>query len=299
MQFSSRLGGLAPRMSLAVAISALMLSALIPSGARAADDDVAPSADDKSILRVCASTKEAPYSQQDESGFENKLAKVLAGAMGRKAVFIWSNKPAIYAVRDQLDKKFCDVIMGVDTGDQRVETSHAYYKAPYVFIIRKDSPLKIESWDSPDLHKAGKIGFVQGTPAETMMTKLDLYTDNINYSSSLTNFKDKRNSYTRVPPDRMVNEVGDKTADLAVAFAPEVARYVKANDALKLVVIPDNNVRSDGERVPHQFDQSVAVRKGDQELLSQINAALPKVQSEFDNVLKDEGIPFSPPSPRT
>ena len=301
MNLSKRPSGEHPRMSFVIAATALAFSALPLTGLLADDSDPSSpaSAEDKTILRVCAAASEAPYSQQDASGFENKLAKILADAMGRKIVFIWSNKPAIYAVRDQLDKKRCDVVMGMDTGDERVSTSRPYYKAPYVFVMRKDSPLKIDSWDSPDLHKAGKISFVQGTPAETMMTKIDLYNDNINYVSSLTNFKDRRNSYTRVPPDRMVNEVADKTADIAVAFAPEVAHYVKANGELTMIVIPDNNVRADGQRVPHHFDQSVGVRKDDKELLAAIDAAIAKAQPDLEKVLKDEGIPIIPAPPRT
>ncbi|CAA2137881.1 hypothetical protein HYPP_00682 [Hyphomicrobium sp. ghe19] len=280
----------------AITITAFAIFSSAPSHS---DEATATPANDASVLRICAAAKELPYSATDKSGFENKIAEILAAEMGRKAEFVWSDKPAIYAVRDQLDKKLCDVVIGADTGDERVQTSRPYYRAPYVFIVRKDSPLKIESWDSPDLAKAHLIGFVQGTPAEVMMTKLDLYNDSINYVSSLTNFKDKRNSYTRIPPDRMVGEVADKTAALAVAFAPEVARYVVANDALKMVVIPDNNVRSDGERVPFHFDQSFAVRKDDKVLLTAIDAALPKAQPKIEQVLKEEGVPYVPPAPRT
>jgi mxaJ protein len=278
----------------AVGLSFLAWLSLTPSFA--AD---APNASDGSVLRVCAAANEAPYSKQDESGFENKIAKVLAESMGRKVEFVWSPKPAIYAVRDQLDKNLCDIVVGLDTGDTRVLTSKAYYRAPYVFVLRKDSPLKIENWNSPDLAKAGKIGFVPGTPASVMMETMDLYNDSINYASSLTNFKDRRNAYTRIPPERMINEVSDKTSGLAVAFAPEVSRYVKANDDLKMIVIPDDNVRSDGQKVPLHFDQSFGVRKNDNALLSAVNEALPKVQSKIEDVLKDEGIPFVQPASRS
>lgn len=280
--------------ALAAGLSFLAWLSISPSVA--AD---APKASDSSVLRVCAAANEAPYSKKDESGFENKIAKVLAESMGRKVEFVWSPKPAIYAVRDQLDKNLCDIVIGLDTGDQRVLTSKAYYRAPYVFVVRKDSPLKIENWNSPDLAKAGKIGFVPGTPASVMMETMDLYNDSINYASSLTNFKDRRNAYTRIPPERMINEVADKTSGLAVAFAPEVSRYVKANDDLKLIVIPDNNVRSDGQKVPLHFDQSFGVRKNDNALLSAVNEALPKVQSKIEDVLKNEGIPFVEPASKS
>lgn len=280
----------------AAALGVSILALLAAHSSKSEESKAAPNA---SVLRVCAAAKELPYSADDRSGFENKIAEILAAGIGRKVEFVWSAKPAIYAVRDQLDKNLCDVIIGTDTSDSRVLTSKPYYRAAYVFIQRKDTPLKIDTWSSPDLAKAHPIGFVQGTPAEVMMTKLDLYNDNINYVSSLTNFKDKRNSYTRVPPERVVGEVADKTAALAVGFAPEVARYVKANDALKLTIIPDNNVRADGVPVPHHFDQSFAVRKADKDLIGEINAAIPKIQGKIEEVLKAEGIPFETPQPPT
>lgn len=255
-------------------------------------DEVAKEAGaDPSVLRICAAANEAPYSTRDEQGFENKIAKVIAEAMGRTAMFVWHNKPAIYLVRDKLDMRVCDVVIGLDTGDERVATSFPYYRAPYVFVKRAESDLDISSWDSPDLAKAGKIGFVPGTPAQVMLTKLDLFNVHFNYMNSLTNFKSRRNEYLRIDPKRLVGEVADGTADLAVSFAPEVARYVKANSKLEMVVIPDNNERVDGEKVQHHFDQSIAVRKEDAALLADINLAIEKAGPQIKEILLEEGMP--------
>jgi mxaJ protein len=251
---------------------------------------------DATVLRVCAAAKEAPYSDTSEDGFENRIAKILAEAMGRKVEFIWYEKPAIYLVRDQLTPKACDVVIGVDTGDDRLLTSKPYYRAPYVFIERVDSPLDVTSFDSPDLKETNKIGFVPGTPAETMLTKLGLYGRNFNYIKSLTNFKSPRNQFVRIDPERMVSEVASGKADLAIAFAPEVARYVKEQgNKVKMVVVPDDNTRVDGEKVQFHFDQSVGVRKDDAKLLEELNAALDKAAPQIQAVLQEEGIPIEQP----
>lgn len=290
------------RLSLTTAIAASLLAVL---SLAASADEKPKAADavadtDAAVLRVCASTSELPFSSQDKSGFENRIAEVVAEAMGRSVQFIWSTKPGIFAVRDQLNIKLCDVVMGLDTGDDRVLTTRPYYRAPYVFVQRKDSKLNIENWDSPDLQRAEKISYIPGTAGEVMLTKLDLITKHVNYMHSLTNFQDKRNKYTRVPPERMVGEVADGTADLAVVFAPDVARYVKANDKLKMTVISDNNVRVDGEPVPHHFDQSIAVRKDDKDLQAAVDAAVEKAKPKIEAILKEEGIPLLPaPPPRS
>jgi mxaJ protein len=264
----------------------------------AAADDAAQESD-PTKLRICAAADEQPYSGRDKSGFENKIAEVVAEAMGRKAEFVWFPRPAIYLVRDQLDVGACDVVMGVDTGDPRVLTTKPYYRAAYVFIQRKDTKLDITSWASPDLVKAEKIGFTPGSPAQTMLEKIGLFREHFNYMHSLTNFQDKRNRFTRIPPQRMVSEVADGTAAVAVNFAPEVARYAKASGSIKLTVIPDDNVRSDGEKVPHHFDQSLAVRKDDKELLTALDAAIDKARPKIEEILKDEGIPLVTGLPRS
>ncbi|CFX32479.1 Protein MxaJ [Candidatus Filomicrobium marinum] len=280
---------------------ALALAVAVGAGfpvkaANTASQDIAP---DPSILRVCAAANEHPYSTRDERGFENKIAKAIAEAMGRTPLFVWHNKPAIYLVRDKLNMHVCDVVMGVDTGDERVATSEPYYRAPYVFVERVESDLNITSWESPDLVKADKIGFVPGSPAQVMLTKLDLFNVHFNYMNSLTNFKSRRNQYTRIDPKRLIGEVADGTSDLAVAFAPEVARYVKVNPKLKMVVIPDNNVRVDGEKVPHHFSQSIAVRKEDAALLDAINLAIEKARPQIREILTEEGIPLVETSSRS
>ncbi len=274
--------------------AAIISGALIPTITLA--DDSAPAAkpaSDATVLRVCAAASEAPYSMSDGSGFENRIAVVLAKAMGRQPVFVWTKKPAIYLVKDQLDPGNCDVVMGVDDGDERVLTSNPYYRAPYVFIQRRDSKLDISNYDSPDLQKTGHIAFEPGGPSQTMLEKNDLYNKNFNYLASLTDFKSKRNEYVRLDPARIVGEVENGNADVGIAFAPEVSRLVKNKSAdLKMIPIPDGNTRSDGAPVPSAFDQSIAVRKDDDKLRDEINAALDKARPEILGILNDEGIPL-------
>jgi mxaJ protein len=272
------------------------LAGLLAAPAVAAEDADAASSD---LLRICAAADELPYSSRDGSGFENKIATALAEAMGRKPLFVWFSRPGIYIIRDQLEMKMCDVVMGIDTGDPRVATTKPYYRAPYVFIQRKDTKLDIKDWNSPDLAKASKIGFTPGSPAQIMLEKVGLFREHFNYMHSLTNFQDRRNKFTRIPPARMVNEVADGTADVAVNFAPEVARYAKESGKLMLTVIPDNNVRGDGEKVPHHFDQSVGVRKDDTALLSALDLALDKAKPKIEEILKEEGIPLVAGLPRS
>lgn len=262
----------------------------------AAPAPASPMATGDDTLRVCASANQPPYSEKDATGFENKIAWTIAEAMGRQLQFVWTNKPAIYLVRDFLDKKACDVIIGLDTGDDRVLTTKPYYRTGYVFITRAGSGLDIHSWHDPRLEKFRHIAVGFGTPGEEMLREIGKYDDDFNYEKSLVNFRSARNEYIQVDPRRMVAEVASGNAEIAVAFAPEVARYVKASAVpLRMTLVDDDSVTSDGRKVPERFDQSMGVRKDDQALVAALNAALVKVAPEIDAILKEEGIPLLPP----
>jgi mxaJ protein len=264
------------------------------NAAAAPTAEQAPPAD-PGTLRICAAKNQPPLSMEDGSGLENKIGVALAGAMKRKAEFVWSQRPAIYLVRDYLDKKLCDVIIGLDTGDPRVATSKPYYRTGYLFISRADRDLDIKSWSDPRLKKLGRIVVAFGSPGELLLKDMGQYEDNMAYLYSLVNFKSPRNQYTQIDPARMVGEVVSGAADIAVGFAPDVARYAKASTTpLRITLIEDDATKSNGEKVPQRFDQSIAVRRDDKALLAEIDQALVAARPKIDDILKAEGVPLLP-----
>ncbi|HEY8214608.1 MAG TPA: methanol oxidation system protein MoxJ [Methylocystis sp.] len=298
---------------LSIGFGGALLLALASAGARGASfggssgagSDAASSAAaeqappaDPNALRICAAKNQPPLSMEDGSGLENKIGVALADAMKRKAQFVWSQRPAIYLVRDSLDKKLCDVIIGLDTGDPRVATSKPYYRTGYVFVTRADRDLDIKSWSDPRLKKLGHVVVAFGSPGEALLKDMGQYEDNMAYLYSLVNFKSPRNQYTQIDPARMIGEVASGAADVAVAFAPDVARYVKSSPTpLRMNLIEDDAVKSSGEKVPQRFDQSIAVRRDDKALLTEIDSALSAAQPKIDEILKGEGVPLLPVTP--
>lgn len=250
----------------------------------------------RDALRICASANQLPYSAKDGSGFENKVAATVVAAMGRQLQFVWVDKPAIYLVRDFLDKNACDVIVGLDTGDDRVLTTKPYYRAGYVFITRAGDNLDIHSWYDPRIKKFEHIAVGFGTPGEVMLKEIGKYDDDFNYEKSLVNFRSARNQYIQVEPTRMVADVADGKAEIAVGFAPEVARYVQQSSVpLRMTEVDDDTVRSDGVKIPQSFDQSMGVRKNDNQLRAALDDALVNAHPAIENILKAEGIPLLGP----
>jgi mxaJ protein len=243
-------------------------------------------------IKICSAESELPYSNKDDQGFENKLAELIGQELGRPVENVWWSDPRYY-VRDLLDKGLCDVTLGVDAGDPRLATTQPYYRSGYVFVYRKEKGVKIDNWDSEILRTAQHIAFMPDTPAETMLRKIGRYNDQFNYLQSLVGYKSRRNQYVRFDPAKLVDEVAIGNAEVAVLWGPAAARYVKASNVpLVMSVIPDDNVRSDGEKVPHHYDTAIGVRKGDDTLLAQLNQAIAKRGKDIRALLQAEGIPL-------
>jgi mxaJ protein len=243
-------------------------------------------------LKVCAAEDEMPYSNKAGEGFENKLAELVGSALGRKVEYVTWSDPRYY-IRDTLDKGLCDVAIGVDKGDPRVLTTQPYYRSGYVFISREADNLDLKNWDSEVLRKAQRIAFVPGTPPEVVMRAIGRYNDMFNYSQELVGFKSRRNQYVKYEPSKLVSEVSSGHAEVAALWGPSAARYIKASATpLEMTMIPDDNVRADGQKVGSHYSTSMGVRKNDPTLLAQLNKVIEDHQDEITELLEEEGVPL-------
>ncbi|MBU0601600.1 MAG: methanol oxidation system protein MoxJ [Gammaproteobacteria bacterium] len=247
-------------------------------------------------LKVCAADNEMPYANERGEGFEDRIAEKLAAAMDMKLERVGFSD-ARYVVRDLLDKGKCDVMIGVDAGDPRVATTRAYYRSSYVFVTRADFGQDITGWDSPAMQSA-HIGVVPGTPAETMLVQIGRYPDSFRYMMSLGGNRAPRNRYVRYDTEKLIRDLAAGEIDVAVAWAPSVARYIRsAAVPLKVTTVPAQAHKSNGEAVNFHYDTSIAVRRDDTALLGRIEAALAESRSDIEAVLRAEGIQPLPPAP--
>jgi mxaJ protein len=271
--------------------SCLLGLTLITGCAATASNNVA-SAPTGEVLKICSAENEMPYSNNKGEGFENRLSKLLGQNLNRKIKHVYWKDPR-YFVRDFLDKGLCDVVIGVDAGDPRVLTTEPYYRSAYTFITREEDDLDLTSWDSEILRSVKRIGFIPGTPSEVMIRAIGRYSDMFNYNKELVGFKSRRNQYIKYETSKLVDDVASGKAEVAVLWGPAMGRYVKAADTpLKLTVVPNNSTRADGEKVGQHYSTSMAVRKGETELLKQLNQFINQQQSEIEDVLEEEGIPL-------
>src|SRR5690349_23409154 len=82
-------------------------------------------------LSVCADPDYLPYSNRAGEGFENKVAAVVAKALGGPVVYTWASYrghggfPQFLSFT--LDAKKCDVVMSIPYGSREELTTRPYY----------------------------------------------------------------------------------------------------------------------------------------------------------------------------
>ena len=93
-------------------------------------------------MKVCADPNRMPFSHQDGTGFENRIAEILAKDLGANVTYIWF--PASEAqVQDFMRTGECDLVMGVADGYALTSTL-AYYRSPFVFVHRPNEGYNID-----------------------------------------------------------------------------------------------------------------------------------------------------------
>src|SRR5947207_3178982 len=107
-------------------------------------------------LRVCADPFDLPFSNEQEQGFENKIAHVVAQDLNARVVnYWWPSRRGV--LRNSILGGFCDVMIQAPVGLDPVATTKPYYRSTYYFVFRADRGLRLRSLDDTIL-KHVKIG---------------------------------------------------------------------------------------------------------------------------------------------
>jgi mxaJ protein len=237
------------------------------------------------ILRVCADPNNLPYSNQEQQGFENKLANLIANDLGMQVAYTW------YPQRERFFKKtlnsgVCDIVMSVPLGIDEASTTRPYYRSSYAFVSLRERNLHIVSLDDPRLRTL-RIGIhVPGggdsiSPAVQALTSRgivqNLYSYNI-FSNLSAN-----------PAADLFDALGRNEIDVAIAWGPS-AGYFARNSKTRLLVTPIN-ADSVNPSLPLSFEIALGVREGQDAFKQQLDSELERRHTEIQQLLLSYGIP--------
>jgi quinoprotein dehydrogenase-associated probable ABC transporter substrate-binding protein len=240
-------------------------------------------------FRVCADPNNLPFSNRDGSGFENKLAGLIAGKLGQEVTYTWWAQRRGF-IRNTLKAGDCDVVMGIPSHVDMVETTRPYYRSTYVFVSRADRHLDIASIKDPRLHDLkigvqliGNDGF--NTPPAHALSEQGMVKNIVGYMVY--------GDYTQPnPPARIVQAVASGDVDIAAVWGP-LAGYFAKQSKVPLTVTPITDTES-FKPLLFQFSIGLGVRKGNVALKNKLDAILTEKQPEIQALLQSYGIPTLP-----
>jgi quinoprotein dehydrogenase-associated probable ABC transporter substrate-binding protein len=233
-------------------------------------------------LRVCAEPDNLPLSSANESGFENRIARLLADDIGARLVYAWNEQRRGF-VRKTFGADVCDVWMGVPAGFERLLTTRPYYRSRYVFVNRADARAPLVSFADPRLAKL-RIGVqligndLTATPPALALARPGALDGVVGYP-----VYGEGPAAARISADLAAGKL-----DAALVWGPQAGWFTE-HAAVPLAVAPA--IAPPGFELPFEFAIAVGVRKGDDELRRALDDALARRARDVDAILDAYRVP--------
>ena len=256
------------------------IAGTVPAGRLFAQPQTSIELIDPKMLRVCADPHNMPFSTDKGEGFENKLAELFAGQLGKGLTYAWYPQAPGF-VRNTLAAYKCDVLMGIPQGDDLVQVTNPYYRTAYALVIKAASDLRgVDTISDPRL-KGKRIGIVAGTPPA----------DNMAVNGLMANAK----PYPLVVDTRvdssaaaMMHDLAAGEIDAGILWGPLAGYYARSAGA-EVAVVPLLRETS-GPRLAYHI--AMGVRFADQEWKRLLNRKIAENQDAINKLLMSFGVPL-------
>lgn len=234
----------------------------------------------ESAFRVCSDPAAYPASTEDGTGYENRIAELLAGELGRPVQYTWYPMSTGF-IRNTLFAGECDVVIGYAQGDELVLNTNHWMTSTYVMVTATDGPLAdVVELSDPRLQDA-RIGVVAGSPPASHLARLGLLDDIKSYDL----FADRRYNS---PPDEMLADLKAGEIDVALMWGPLAGPMVKDRHP-ELQATP--LLREPGApRLSYRI--TMGVRQGEDGWKRELNSLIRRNQERIDDILRDAGVPI-------
>jgi quinoprotein dehydrogenase-associated probable ABC transporter substrate-binding protein len=248
----------------------------------------------QSALKVCADPNFAPFSLKDQSGFENKIAILLAEELGLPLEYTWFPQRMGFirntlraTLEDGVTHK-CDLVIGVPEKFELAITTDPYYRSTYALVYAEGSVLDgIKSGKDvigidPDKREKLRIGMTERSPGTLWLAKYDMHDQIVAYIA-------QSGDPGEFPGEPMLKDLLAGNLDAVVVWGPTAGLFTKhSKNGKSLRIIPLMSEPG----VKFDFAISSGVRFGEKEWRNKIDALLKKNSNKVQAILKDYSIPL-------
>jgi mxaJ protein len=270
----------------ALAAFVLGAAAAAAQGQTAATQSAPPAGGRTQTSRVCADPDNLPYSHEDRSGFENRIAQLIADDFGVPLEYAWLPDRRGF-VRKTMGAGLCDLIIGVPVAFERTMNTRPYYRSTYVLVERGADAAPPRDFADPRLRQ-WRIGvqligddFATTPPAHALAQ-----------AGAIANVVGFPIPGEQPAAARIVQALARGELDAAFVWGPQAGYYARhAGTPLQLhYVAPPATLKDQ----PFSFAIAMGVRRGDRALRDRIDDFIARRQADIDRVLADYGVPRIP-----
>jgi mxaJ protein len=257
---------------------AMMIALVAPAGARP-----------KRVLRIASDPNNLPFSDDQQRGFENKIAELIARDLDADIEYVWRPQRRCF-FREMFKEAECDLVMGVPNDFDRALTTQPYYRSAYCFVVRKDRNdlVDLKSIDDARLHSL-KIG-VQMLGIEGANTPPAHALQRRNLIDNLVGFPVYGDYAQDAPTAGIVQAVAAGEVDVAIVWGPLAGYLAKLEQSNPITVTPLDE-QFDAPALPLAFDISIGVRKSNPALRDGVDSILQRRRADISKILSDYAVP--------
>ena len=237
---------------------------------------------DTENLRVCADPSNLPFSNENKEGYENDIANLLGDKLGIPVVYEFFPQVIGY-VRNTLNKKKCDIIIGITASNDLVLNTVPYMRWSYGMFYLKDNGIEVDRPNHPQLADLS-IGVQAGTPPTFVLQRYNLMGRVRPYNLTF----DPRKA---VIGESMIEDLIDGLIDIAFMSGPIASHYLnkKGFDKNKYVYIPLETTDQGWGKM--DYYTTMGVRDGETDWKKKLNRFIKSNQKEIDKILAKHNIP--------
>lgn len=287
LRFPLKVSGLA-----VVTLATSLLAAGALAQSKPADTPQAGGAAQK-VLRVCQDPKNLPMSDQQDRGYENKIAALMAQKLGWKLEHTWYPQRMGF-IRNTLKAKLpdsedykCDVVTAVSTDFDLGLATRPYFSSTYALAYVKGRQL--DAIKTPeDLLKLDrsvrdklKIGIFARSPASDWLLKNGM-------TDQMVSFQPQTGDAEQYPGQLIDRDLVSGKIDVAIAWGPIVGYFAQHAGGMPIAVVP---FAPEADGIRYGFSIAMGVRHGEKALRDQLDAVLEASRPEIARILQEYGVP--------
>ena len=271
-------------------LGALMLALALPLQAAIPGDGAR--------LRVCADPYNPPLSDDQEGGFENRIAELLAKELGVPLEYTWFPQRRGFIrntlraeLRDGVYK--CDVVIGVPAAYELTATTVPYYASTWALVYARGRGFDLDVPEAVDALPAEqraqiRAGVFDLGPGQIWAYKHELMEQAVPYVAQPGDAQVS-------PVETMIRDIVADKIDMGFVWGPIGGVFVRQQESV-LVLLPMTESDPKLPEMKFHYNISMGVRHGDKAWKQRLNRFITERRQQIEAILSDHGVPLVPVS---